>query len=304
MAGWKGKRGVINMAGRKCRRAGIPVVAGLFFVLISLAGMIFYGSQERKRYRELQQVKGGQHVFTGITEGKNAGAVKGKLRARGHGRGRKGMADGGNSIGLSYDWDLLAGINGDIRGWLYLPDTSVDFPVAGASDNDYYLSHDFRKREDSAGCPFMDKDTGQQDFNRTVYAHNMGRLSGAMFSPLVNFKDRDYFMAHRKLYYSECYGDVSEYWVMAVVEYNAGDMGAWDFRTRNHADMESYNRWMGQLRELALYYVGAGYEPEKILTLCTCDRSRYGKDGRLVIVAGKVNKRHENRECGKGKGRG
>jgi sortase B len=157
-------------------------------------------------------------------------------------------------LGLdAYDWDSLLEANEDVKGWLYLPDTPIDLPVVGTSDNDYYLTHDFWKQKKSTGCPFMDKDTGQWDFNRTVYAHNMGGASDTMFSPLLRFKDEDYFMAHRQLYYTQCYGITAEYQIMAAVKYNAKDTGSWDFRTRNHADMEGYNLWMEQLQEYALY---------------------------------------------------
>ena len=207
---------------------------------------------------------------------------------------RNGVEDMGetnkNVVIFPYDWDSLTEANGDIKGWLYLPDTPIDLPVVGASDNDYYLTHDFWKRKKNTGCPFMDKDTGQWDFNRTIYAHNMSRTSEDMFSPLLKFKDGDYFMAHRKLYYTQCYGVTAEYQIMAVVKYNAGDTGSWDFRTRNHADMEGYNLWMEQLQEYALYYAEPDHAPAEILTLSTCDRSEFGKDGRLVIVAGKCQR--------------
>ncbi len=50
-------------------------------------------------------------------------------------------------------------------------------------------------------------------------------------------------MAHRQLYYTQCYRTTAEYQIMAVVKYNTQDTESWDFRTRNHADIESYNFW-------------------------------------------------------------
>ena len=40
----------------------------------------------------------------------------------------------------------------------------------------------------------------------------------------------------------------SAYQVMAVVKYSIDNLEEWDFRTRNHADMESYNAWMEELQ--------------------------------------------------------
>lgn len=280
---------------KKGRRIVIQIVTGLSIALLSIAGMLFYSHQEVRQQQKFQQIKGEEVILPEIPPDmageKETEPVKEKTP---EGENRNGMEDLGetdkNTVTFHYDWDSLTEANGDIKGWLYLPDTPVDLPVVGASDNDYYLTHDFWKQKKNTGCPFMDKDTGQWDFNRTIYAHNMSRTSDAMFSPLLKFKDGDYFMAHRKLYYTQCYGGTTEYQIMAVVKYNAGDTGSWDFRTRNHADMESYNLWMEGLEEHALYYAEPDHAPAEILTLSTCDRSEFGKYGRLVIVAGKCQK--------------
>ena len=75
---------------------------------------------------------------------------------------------------------------------------------------------------------------------------------------------------------------------MAVVKYNIDDLGEWDFRTRNHEDMESYNAWMEQLQGRAFYYEEPDHAPTSIITLATCDRRVHGKDGRFLVIAGKV----------------
>ena len=281
---------------KKSRRIVIQIATGLSIALLSIAGMLFYSHQEVKQQQKFQQLKGAEITLTEIPPDmlsnmageEEAESAKEKTQEEENGNGAKDMGEiDKNTIVFTYDWDSLIEANGDVKGWLFLPDTPIDLPVVGTSDNDYYLTHDFWKQKKSTGCPFMDKDTDQWDFNKTIYAHNMGGISDAMFSPLLDYKDEDYFMAHRQLYYTECYGTTAEYQVMAVVKYNAKDTGSWDFRTRNHADMESYNLWMERLQEHALYYAEPDHAPTQILTLSTCDRSEFGKDGRLVIVAGK-----------------
>lgn len=281
---------------KRGRRIVIQIVTGLSIALLSIAGMLFYSHQEVKQQQKFQQLKGAEITLTEIPPDmlpdmageEEAESAKEKTQEGEKGNGAEDMGQiDKNTITFTYDWDSLIEANGEVKGWLFLPDTPIDLPVVGTSDNDYYLTHDFWKQKKSTGCPFMDKDTSQWDFNRTIYAHNMGKTSGAMFSPLLKFKDKDYFVAHRQLYYTQCYGITAEYQIMAVVKYNAGDIGNWDFRTRNHADMESYNLWMEELEEYALYYAEPDHAPAEILTLSTCDRSEFGKDGRLVIVAGK-----------------
>lgn len=275
---------------KKSRRIMLQIITGISLALISIAGMKIYSYQETKEQQRFQQIKGTEIILPEMPEQETGEPMNEELQEAGS---RNGMTDivetetDTATVTLTYDWDSLVETNADIKGWLYLPDTPIDLPVVGASDNEYYLNHDFWKQEKSAGCPFMDKDTDQWDFNKTIYAHNMSRTSDAMFSPLLNYKNECYFMTHRQLYYTECYGNTAEYQIMAVVKYNIKDTGSWDFRTRNHADIESYNLWMEQLQEQALYYAEPDHAPDQILTLSTCDRSEFGKDGRLVIVAGK-----------------
>ena len=38
------------------------------------------------------------------------------------------------------DFDQLREKNGDAVAWLYLPDTTIDYPVLQHGDNDYYLN--------------------------------------------------------------------------------------------------------------------------------------------------------------------
>jgi len=50
----------------------------------------------------------------------------------------------------------LLEINKDTVGWLKVNNTNVDYPVVQAEDNDYYLTKNFYKENDSAGWIFMD----------------------------------------------------------------------------------------------------------------------------------------------------
>lgn len=290
LAGKLGKLVFPEVEQKKGRRLMRQIIAGILIALFSIAGIKIYSYQEVKQQQRFQQIKGTEMILPEIPEQEAGEFIKEGPQETVSGNGIAGIAETDTDIDtvtFVYDWDSLVETNADIKGWLYLPDTPIDFPVVGTLDNDYYLNHDFWKQEKSAGCPFMDKDSDQWDFNKTIYAHNMSRPSAAMFSSLLNYKDEEYFTSHRQLYYTQCYGNTAEYQIMAVVKYNAKDTESWDFRTRNHADIESYNLWMEQLQEYALYYAEPDHTPTEILTLSTCDRSEFGKDGRLVIVAGK-----------------
>ena len=54
------------------------------------------------------------------------------------------------------EYKTLYYLNKDLIGWLKIDDTNIDGPVMQADDNEYYLSHDFDKKDDRAGTLFLD----------------------------------------------------------------------------------------------------------------------------------------------------
>lgn len=48
--------------------------------------------------------------------------------------------------------------NNDIIGWLEIEGTSINYPVLQGEDNEYYLTHDYKKEKITGGSLFLDKD--------------------------------------------------------------------------------------------------------------------------------------------------
>ncbi len=104
------------------------------------------------------------------------------------------------------DTAALAEAYPDFTGWLYSPDTPIDYPVVQASDNDYYLHRLIDGSYNYNGCLFTDYrcDKGFADDNTIIYGHNM--FSGIMFGTLQKYKDADYYAAHPVMYFETEYG--------------------------------------------------------------------------------------------------
>ena len=69
----------------------------------------------------------------------------------------------------------LIKINEDYKMWIEIPNTNIDYPVVQGKDNDFYLNHDFNKKESSSGAIFMDyKNNIYKDKNKNIiiYGHN------------------------------------------------------------------------------------------------------------------------------------
>ena len=77
----------------------------------------------------------------------------------------------------------------DAIGWIYIPDTSINYPIMQGEDNDFYLTHGTDGRSLKCGCIELDyrcENRFQNNFN-ILYGHNM--KNGSMFANVCRFKD-------------------------------------------------------------------------------------------------------------------
>ena len=91
--------------------------------------------------------------------------------------------------------------NKDIIGWIYIEDTSINYPVVQAKDNNYYLYRLTNGEYNNCGTIFMDyrNDFDMTNRNTIIYGHNM--KNGSMFAPLVNYRKQDFYDTHKNIYY-------------------------------------------------------------------------------------------------------
>jgi sortase B len=86
----------------------------------------------------------------------------------------------------------LQAVNSDVIGWIYFPQTHIDYPLLQGSDNSYYLTHTVSGEYSVSGSVFVDS-RGTGNANTVIYAHNMGRRSNIMFHDVTNFVDKAWF---------------------------------------------------------------------------------------------------------------
>ncbi len=119
------------------------------------------------------------------------------------------------------DWEALYEENADIYAWIYVPDTTVDYPILQhPTDNSYYLNYNIDGTEGFPGCIYTE-DYNSKDFtdlHTVIYGHNL--TSGLMFSSLHNFEDEELVNEDHYIFiYTEDYTFV--YQIFAVYEYPA-----------------------------------------------------------------------------------
>lgn len=105
-----------------------------------------------------------------------------------------------NVAPIQVDFDALLQENEDVVGWIYCPDTSLNFPIVQGQDNDYYLRRMWNGEYNYSGCIFMDYRCDKKfgDYNSIIYGHNMN--NDGMFALLEDYLDQEYFQQHPVIY--------------------------------------------------------------------------------------------------------
>ncbi|MDY5008011.1 class B sortase [Candidatus Allofournierella merdipullorum] len=87
----------------------------------------------------------------------------------------------------------------DIKAWLTIPGTVVDYPVlqSSAEDPEHYLRRNYGQEWRMAGSLFFQSDCTPQSRNLVIYGHNMN--DGSMFGVLEEMMDAGFLQEHAAL---------------------------------------------------------------------------------------------------------
>ena len=182
--------------------------------------------------------------------------------------------------------------NSDIIGWLEIENSNINYPVLQGEDNEYYMTHNYKKEYSKEGSLFLDKDYDWNipSSNLLIYGHN-NRGTNSMFTGLINYKDEDYYKAHKTIRFTTNSED-AEYEIISVflsrVYYKAETNVFRYYYFINAENEQEFNEYVQNSKDASLYDIEATAEyGDQLLTLSTCEFSQ--EDGRLAIVARKIN---------------
>lgn len=188
-----------------------------------------------------------------------------------------------NEPPIAIDFDALLNRNKDVIGWLYCPDTVINYPVVQGKNNDQYLRKDLDGKYLVSGTLFADYRNGalDEDANYIIYGHNM--KNGTMFSSLAKYKQQSYYNQHPILYYLTPDGNYKLELFAGLVVKRDDKIYLPNQSEEEFAELiEEYRATSTFKSDIELEY------NDTIVTLSTCsyefDNARYIVIGRLVPV--------------------
>ena len=87
--------------------------------------------------------------------------------------------------------------NPDIVGWIEIEGTNINYPVLQGNDDDYYLTHNYKKEKAKNGAIFLTSKYNWEipSNNYIIYGDNK-MTSDQRFSDLLKYADKDFFNNH------------------------------------------------------------------------------------------------------------
>ena len=168
----------------------------------------------------------------------------------------------------------------DVKGWLTIPGTVVDYPVmqSSAQDPEKYLRRNYDMKWRMAGSLFFQYDCMPDSRNLVVFGHNMN--DGTMFAVLKKMADPKFRQEHPTAVLQTADG-THEYRILTALTTDTTQL---PFNRTQFAGDEDFLSFAGSMLAGTGYTARAG---DRLLTLVTC---AYTWDGaRTVVVAVEQN---------------
>ena len=185
---------------------------------------------------------------------------------------------------ISVDFDSLKEQCEDIVGWIYCPDTVINYPVVQCDDNFYYLHRLINGNYNSSGTIFVEclcpKNFAAD--NTIIYGHHMN--DGTMFAKLVDYSYQSFYDEHPVFYLST---PEKNYRVELFAGYVTEATS--DTYQISFASDEDYQTYLNAMINQSKFKSDVDVKPgDKILTMSTCtydyDDARFVVQGKLVPI--------------------
>lgn len=180
---------------------------------------------------------------------------------------------------ICVDFKKLQKINPQVVGWLYIPSSTINYPILQGEDNEKYLHQTYDGRQSIFGSIFIDCSNAGDftDFHTIIYGHNM--KNGSMFGGLKQYQNKSFFEKHRNIYILTSKATYR----YRVFSYHVADAAGRVYQTQ-FSDQEEYKSFVELIKQSSYIStkVNVG-EKDQTITLSTCT----GKDTDRFVVHAK-----------------
>lgn len=194
------------------------------------------------------------------------------------------------------DFKELLEINEDVKGWLTIPNSNIDYPVLqNPEDEEYYLTRDINREKRKAGSLFLNYKSSIERNTQNLVIHGHNVKEDYMFHRLRNFKKYiDYYKERPVITFHTLY-EKAKWKIFSVFVTNGSSKTEelFDFTKSEFRDSSEFLNFVYQLKARSIYQIDTVdiNEEDQLLTISTCSYEL--NNYRLVIVARKLREGEE-----------
>ncbi len=184
----------------------------------------------------------------------------------------------------------LSLINDDIKAWIKIDNTVIDYPVvqATADDPTFYLDHNYKKEQSRYGSIFIDAacENGVDSKNILLHGHHM--KDGQMFAGLLKFSDLGFYKENPIINFNTPEQDI-KWKIFSIFKTNTRpDQGkVFNYLVTSFPDNKSFLEYMYNVKIRSLIDTGVNVtDTDQIITMSTCSYEM--EDFRTVLVVRKL----------------
>ena len=198
-----------------------------------------------------------------------------------------------NDEGFPKRFEELKKQNEDIKGWLKIDGTEINYPFYQTKNNDFYKNHDMSKSQNRYGAIFADKGAkiNKKEMSRNIVLHGNNMEDENMFSQLVKYKNLDFYKKSPIITLDTIYSNPTTYKVFAVFVINTDkkqdDGYLFNYRQNYFPTDKNFGFFIDNVmaRSIIKTNVEIG-ETDSILTLST-DSDEF-ENAKTVVMARKL----------------
>ena len=186
-----------------------------------------------------------------------------------------------NEQGREIDWEALWEINPYVVAWIYMEDSSIDYPIIQYTDNDYYLRRLLDGTWNNAGTIMVDAENspGFADKNTVIYGHHMLE-EPFMFAEIEKYKDQEWYDGHKVIEIFTPEKKYNLYPVAGILETGNGTYVRYKFSGEKDY-LDYVDSFVANSTFVGEEKISAG---DKTVVLSTCEYEVHSVDGRYAVI--------------------
>lgn len=189
-------------------------------------------------------------------------------------------------LGKKYeiDFESLIELNKEVKAWIIIENTNINYPVVQASDNEKYLRQTLEGEWNNAGSIFIDCRNKQPFKEKNTIIHGHNQRNHMMFHDLVNYKEERYWKEHPYIQILMPNGESYLYYIYAY--YITQEISETYFV--EFSSQQQYKQYLDYIEQNNVYNTDITIkDTDKIITLSTCTNS--WNEERVVVHGVLIN---------------